>query len=58
MFGFFKRKTQAERLQIQYKNLLEEAYKLSHINRAASAKKTAEAEAVLAQIEDLNQNSH
>ncbi len=51
---FGKRKTEAEKLEEKYKKLLEEAYKLSHTDREASAKKTAEAEDVLKKIEALS----
>lgn len=53
MFGIFKKKSEKEKLQEQYKKLLEESYKLSHSNRAASDQKAAEADAVLRKIEKL-----
>ncbi len=53
MFGFFKKKSEVEKLEDKYKKLLEEAYKLSHIDREASTKKSAEAEEVLTQIEQI-----
>ncbi len=53
MFGLLKRKTAEEKLQAKYKKLLEESYKLSHTNRAASDQKVAESEAVLKQIEKI-----
>lgn len=53
MFGLFKKKSEKEKLQDQYKKLIEEAYKLSHTDRAASDKKTAEADEILKQIESL-----
>ena len=55
MFGLFKKKTEAEKLQEQYKKLLEESYKLSHTNRIASDRKAAEAEDILQRIEGLLQ---
>ncbi len=51
--GLFKRKTEKEKLQAKYKKLMEESYKLSHSNRSASDEKTAEADAVLKQIDAL-----
>lgn len=58
MFGLFKKKTQLEKLQIKYQNLLKEAYKLSTINRAKSDSKTAEANDVLLEIEKLKKESN
>ena len=51
MFGLFKKKSKKQILEEKYKRLIEEAYRLSKINRKASDAKTAEAEEVLAQIE-------
>jgi len=53
MFQLFKKKSEKEKLQDNYKKLLEESYKLSHTNRTASDQKAAEADAILKQIEDL-----
>lgn len=53
MFGMFKKKSQKELLMQQYTKLLEEAFRLSKTNRAASDAKTAEAEALLVKIENL-----
>ncbi len=36
MFGIFKKKTALEKLQFQHKKTLENAYKLSKTDRAAS----------------------
>ncbi|WP_417608001.1 Lacal_2735 family protein [Owenweeksia hongkongensis] len=54
MFRFFKKKSPLEKLESQYKKLLEEAHKLSTSNRAASDQKHLEAQAVLDKIEKLN----
>lgn len=54
MFNLFKRKTEAEKLEIKYKKLLEEAHKLSTVNRSKSDEKMAEADALLKQIEKLS----
>jgi hypothetical protein len=51
MFNLFKKKTKLEKLEIQYKKLLEEAYKLSTIDRKLSDQKTAEANAILKEME-------
>jgi hypothetical protein len=51
MFNFFKKKTKLEKLEIQYKKLLEEAYKLSTTDRKLSDQKTAEANAILKEME-------
>jgi len=53
MFGFFKKKSPKEVLEKKYKTLLEEAHRLSKTDRKASDMKTAEAEAVLKEIEAL-----
>ena len=53
MFGFFKKKSERERLEEQYKKLMEESYKLSHTDREASTRKNGEAEEVLKKLEAL-----
>ena len=53
MFGIFKKKSPIEKLEMRYDQLMEEAYKLSKINRTQSDAKTAEAEEVLKEIERL-----
>ncbi len=55
MFGLFKKKSQKDILMKKYKTLTEEAYKLSHSNRKLSDAKLAEAEAVLKEVEALEQ---
>jgi len=54
MFGLFKKQSPKEKLMKQYQELLQQAYQLSHSNRRASDQKTAEAEALLRKIEELN----
>jgi hypothetical protein len=54
MFGLFKKKSKVEKLELKYKKLLEEAYKLSTSNRQMSDAKTEEANEVLKEIEILN----
>ena len=53
MFGLFKRKSELERLQFEYKKLSEESFRLSRSNRRESDRKTAEAEAVMKRIQAL-----
>lgn len=53
MFGLFKKKTALEKLNEKYQKLMEESFKLSKIDRTASDKKIAEAEAVLKEIDGL-----
>jgi hypothetical protein len=57
MFGLFKKKSQTEKLQQEYKNLLAEAHKLSQVNRSAGDAKYAEAQDILMKIEVLEGNS-
>ena len=57
MFGLFKKKSALDKLQDQYKKLLEESYKLSTTNRSESDKKQAEAQAILEQIEAIQKTS-
>jgi hypothetical protein len=54
MFGLFKKKSEIEVLQQKYEKLMEEAYKLSSVNRAESDKKVGEADLILKQIESLD----
>ena len=54
MFGLFKRKTERERLQEKYAQLMEEAYNLSSVNRKLSDDKVYEAESIMKRIENLN----
>lgn len=57
MFNIFKKKTEAEKLNLQYKKLLGEAHKLSTTNRRLSDSKVVEANEILNQIEILKSNS-
>jgi len=57
MFGLFKTKSPADRLEIKYKKLLKEAYQLSSVNRTESDKKHAEAQEVLGQLEALRKDN-
>jgi hypothetical protein len=50
MFGVFKKKSEVEKLQDQYKKLMEEGYKLQSINRSESDQKYLEADTILQKI--------
>ncbi|TYB74492.1 Lacal_2735 family protein [Bizionia gelidisalsuginis] len=54
MFGLFKKKSEKEKLQLQYEKLLKEAHTLSTSNRKMSDQKTFEAEEVIKQLEKLS----
>jgi hypothetical protein len=54
MFGLFKKKTEKEKLQEEYKKLMEESFKLSTKDRAASDLKAAEAEEIAKKIDQLD----
>ena len=56
MFGLFKKEIPVQKLEKKYKKMLEEAYRLSHIDRTASDKLQAEAEVVLKEIENLGRS--
>ncbi|MFD1550629.1 hypothetical protein DNU06_14860 [Putridiphycobacter roseus] len=53
MFGLFKKKTEKEKLEIKFKNLLNEAHQLSTVNRQRSDEKVQEANEVMKKIEEL-----
>ncbi|MCB2220739.1 MAG: Lacal_2735 family protein [Bacteroidetes bacterium] len=53
MFGLFGKNSKKKTLQKKYQRLLEEAYRLSAVNRKASDEKSAEADRVLKEIEAL-----
>lgn len=52
--GWFRKKTEKEVLTKKYEKLLEEAYNLSHVNRAQSDAKAAEANRVLMKLTELS----
>ena len=56
MFGLFKKKSEAEKLQDEYKKLMKEAYDLQSVNRSASDQKYFEADQILKKIEALQSN--
>jgi hypothetical protein len=51
--GFFSRKSKKEKLNEQYKKKLEQAYKMSTINRTESDRLTKEANEILEEIKRL-----
>jgi pyridoxine 5'-phosphate synthase PdxJ len=53
MFGIFKKKTEKEKLQETYKELMENAHKVSHFSRTDADKIMAEAEEVAKKIDLL-----
>jgi len=50
--SLFKRKSKKEKLEKKYRNKLEEAYKMSTINRSKSDELTHEAAQILKEIEN------
>jgi len=53
MFGIFKKKTEKEKLEIEYKKLMKEAFDLSKSNRSASDGKYADADVIQKKIAAL-----
>jgi cell fate (sporulation/competence/biofilm development) regulator YmcA (YheA/YmcA/DUF963 family) len=53
MFGLFKKKSELEKLQDQYKTLQKEAFDLSKSNRQKSDAKLKEANDVAKKIDEL-----
>jgi hypothetical protein len=56
MFGLFKKKNPIEKLQAEYRKLMEEAFHLSKSDRKAGDAKIAEADQILKKIEALQKN--
>ena len=56
MFGWLKKKSEKEKLEGEYRKLMEASYRLSHTDRRASDAKRAEADEVLKRIESLPEN--
>ena len=54
MWRFFKRKSKLEKLEEQYRSILNEAFHLSKINRTQSDEKYSQAEEILKEIEKLS----
>ncbi len=57
MFGLFKKPSREEKLQKEYKKMLEEAHRLSTVDRRKSDEATFKANELLKEIEKLRSNS-
>ena len=57
MFGIFRRKTKIEKLNLQYKSVMNEAYSLSKTNRKKSDEKYFQANEILKKIEILKKEN-
>lgn len=57
MYGILKKKSPLQKLQQRYQKLLKEAHKLSQVNRSQGDAKYAEAEEVLNQIKQLEEQA-
>ena len=53
--GLFTRKSKKEKLNIKYKKKLEEAYKMSTVNRIESDRLTQEANDILEEIKKIEE---
>lgn len=53
MFNLFKKKSEKDKLERKYDQLMKDWHRLSTIDRTASDKKYAEAQEVIKQIESL-----
>ena len=53
MFGLIRKKTEKEKMEARYYELIKKSYDLSHSNRADSDKVAAEAADLLKQIDSL-----
>ena len=56
MFGLFKKKSEVEKLELKYKQLMEEAHQLSTTSRSKSDEKMYEADEVLKQIDQIKKS--
>jgi hypothetical protein len=56
MFGLFKKPSEIDKLQKQYKKLMADWHKLSSTNRGESDKKYAEAQIIMDKIEQLKES--
>ena len=56
MMGLFSRKSKKEKLNIKYKKKLEEAYKMSTVNRSESDRLTKEAHDILEEIKKIEES--
>lgn len=51
--GFFKKKSKLDKLNDKYEKLLQQAHKMSAVNRTKSDELTAQSQEVLKEIESL-----
>ncbi len=56
LFNLFRKKSEKEKLEIRYKQILKEAHALSKYNRRKSDEKYAEADQVIKEIESIELN--
>jgi len=54
MFGLFKKKSEKEKLEEQYRKLLEESHEISRVDRKKADQKMAEADEILQRIDALD----
>ena len=55
MFGWlFKKKTEREKLELEYKRLMVESFELSKVDRTASDAKVAEADKISKMIDEID----
>lgn len=54
MFGLFKKKSEKEKLKLQYEKLMKESFELSTVNRSKSDAKAADADEIMKKIEALS----
>lgn len=57
MFQLFRKKTKKEKLELQFKKLMQEWHELSSINRAASDEKFAEAQMIAKILNEMNEKA-
>ncbi len=55
MFGLFKKKSEVDKLYVQYEKLMKESHALSTSNRSASDAKYKEADDILKKIDALKE---
>ena len=56
--NLFRKQTQQQKLKKEYEKLLEQSFKLSHVNRKESDRLAAKANELMTQIEQLKANEN
>jgi len=56
MFGLFKKKSPVQKLEDKYELLMKQSFTLSKTNRKLADQKYAEADAILKEIQALNES--